>query len=89
MNTAAKGMSVDEVRRMARDLADAAEEIEQMRTELTTGLEEVDWTGPDADRFRGLWADEMAPALEDLSTAIAALSTTAETNAQEQESTSA
>ncbi len=88
MNTA-KGMSVDEVRRMARDLADAAEEIEQMRTELTTGLEEVDWTGPDADRFRGEWADEMDPALEDLSTAISALSTTAETNAQEQESTSA
>ena len=51
---------------MSAQLRDAAEEITRIEQELTTGLDEVDWTGPDADRFRGQWSGEMVPALQSL-----------------------
>lgn len=85
---ALKGMNVEEVRGMARQLRDAAEEITRIEQELTSGLEGVDWTGPDADRFRGQWAAEMVPALQQIMNSVNDLGDTADRNAAEQESTS-
>lgn len=85
---ATKGMNVEEVRRMATQLREAAEEITRIEQELTSGLEGVDWTGPDADRFRGQWSGEMVPALQQIMTAVDELGDTADRNAAEQESTS-
>ncbi|MGP9693940.1 WXG100 family type VII secretion target [Brachybacterium sp. AOP25-B2-12] len=84
-----KGMDVEEVRRLAKDLDSAAEEILRIEKELTSGLDGVDWTGPDADRFRSQWESETVPALQQISEAITGLSTTADANASEQQSTSA
>ncbi|MGY5765864.1 hypothetical protein ACXET9_11750 [Brachybacterium sp. DNPG3] len=84
----AKGMDVAEVRRMAEQLRDAAEEITRIEQELTSGLEEVDWTGPDADRFRGQWSGEMVPAIQQVSAAVDDLGGTADRNAADQESIS-
>ena len=56
--------------------------------ELTRGLEDVDWTGPDADRFRGQWSGEMVPALQQIMNAVNELGDTADRNAAEQEATS-
>lgn len=86
--SATKGMNVEEVRRMATQLRDAAEEITRIEQELTSGLEEVDWTGPDADRFRGEWSGEMVPALQQVMTAVQELGQTADSNAAEQEAAS-
>lgn len=83
-----KGMNVEEVRRMSMQLREAAEEITRIEQELTSGLEGVDWTGPDADRFRGQWSGEMIPALQQIMNAVAELGDTAERNIAEQESTS-
>ncbi|MDO5662002.1 MAG: WXG100 family type VII secretion target [Brachybacterium sp.] len=83
------GMNVEEVRQMAAVLQEAAAEIEQISSELTSGLEQVDWTGPDADRFRGQWQSEMIPTLQRLSASVTELSTAAQRNASEQESASA
>ena len=85
---ATKGMNVDEVKRMSGQLRDAAEEITQIEQELTRGLEDVDWTGPDADRFRGQWSGEMVPALQQIMNAVNELGNTADRNAAEQEATS-
>ncbi|PMC74396.1 MULTISPECIES: WXG100 family type VII secretion target [unclassified Brachybacterium] len=85
---AIKGMNVEEVRRMSAQLRDAAEEITRIEQELTSGLEEVDWTGPDADRFRGQWSGEMVPALQQIMQAVNDLGETADRNAAEQEATS-
>ena len=85
---ATQGMNVEEVRRMANQLRDAAEEITRIEQELTSGLEEVDWTGPDADRFRGDWSGEMVPALQQVMKAVEELGQTADSNAAEQEATS-
>ena len=85
---ATKGMNVDEVKRMSGQLRDAAEEITRIEQELTRGLEDVDWTGPDADRFRGQWSGEMVPALQQIMDAVNELGDTADRNAAEQEATS-
>lgn len=85
---ATKGMNVDEVKRMSGQLRDAAEEITRIEQELTRGLEDVDWTGPDADRFRGQWSEEMVPALQQIMNAVNELGDTADRNAAEQEATS-
>ncbi|HJF50912.1 WXG100 family type VII secretion target [Brachybacterium paraconglomeratum] len=85
---ATKGMNVDEVKRMSGQLRDAAEEITRIEQELTRGLEDVDWTGPDADRFRGQWSGEMVPALQQIMNAVNELGDTADRNAAEQEATS-
>lgn len=85
---ATKGMNVDEVKRMSGQLRDAAEEITRIEQELTRGLEDVDWTGPDADRFRGQWSGELVPALQQIMNAVNELGDTADRNAAEQEATS-
>ncbi|WP_263312072.1 WXG100 family type VII secretion target [Brachybacterium atlanticum] len=85
---ATKGMNVDEVKQMSGQLRDAAEEITRIEQELTRGLEDVDWTGPDADRFRGQWSGEMVPALQQIMNAVNELGDTADRNAAEQEATS-
>ncbi|EYT47843.1 hypothetical protein D641_0114335 [Brachybacterium muris UCD-AY4] len=85
---ALKGMNVEEVRGMARQLREAAEEITRIEQELTSGLDGVDWTGPDADRFRGQWSGEMVPALQQVMNSVNDLGETADSNAAEQESTS-
>lgn len=85
---ATKGMNVEEVKRMSGQLRDAAEEITRIEQELTRGLEDVDWTGPDADRFRGQWSGEMVPALQQIMDAVNELGDTADRNAAEQEATS-
>ncbi|MGP9682667.1 MULTISPECIES: hypothetical protein [unclassified Brachybacterium] len=85
---ATKGMNVEEVRRMSGQLREAAEEIGQIEQELTTGLEGVDWTGPDADRFRGQWASDMVPALQRIMNSVHELGDTADRNAAEQDGAS-
>lgn len=85
---ATKGMNVEEVRRLAGQLRDAAEEITRIEQELTSGLEGVDWTGPDADRFRGQWSGEMIPALQQIMNSVNELGESADRNAAEQEATS-
>ncbi|WP_106507195.1 WXG100 family type VII secretion target [Brachybacterium timonense] len=85
---AVKGMNIEEVRRMAGQLRDAADEILRIEQELTSGLEGVDWTGPDADRFRDQWAGEMVPALLQVKDAVNELGESADRNAGQQEATS-
>lgn len=87
MNTT-QGMNVEEVRRMAGQLHEAAEEITRIEQELTSGLEGVDWTGPDAERFRGQWSGEMVPALQQIMSAVSDLGDSADRNASQQETTS-
>lgn len=82
------GMNIEEVRRMSAQLRDAAEEITRIEQELTSGLADVDWTGPDADRFRSQWQGEMVPALQQIMTSVNELGESAERNAAGQENVS-
>lgn len=73
---------------MSGQLREAAEEITRIEQELTRGLEGVDWTGPDADRFRGQWSGEMIPALQQIMNSVNELGDSAERNAAEQDTAS-
>ena len=44
------GMNPQEVRDLARQLEQAAGEIDQIKTRLSSKLASTTWTGPDADR---------------------------------------
>lgn len=83
-----QGMAVDEVRKMAAQLGQAATEIDRIQKELTQGLTDVDWTGPDADKFRQHWQSEMVPALHQIASTAHDLQQTASQNANEQAATS-
>ncbi|MDN5599128.1 MAG: WXG100 family type VII secretion target [Brachybacterium sp.] len=85
---ATQGMNVEEVKRMSAQLREAAEEITRIEQELTNGLAEVVWTGPDAERFRGQWQSEMVPALQQIKNSVNELGDAADRNASEQQSTS-
>ncbi|MGP5268359.1 WXG100 family type VII secretion target [Brachybacterium alimentarium] len=85
---ATKGMNVEEVRRMSARLREAAAEITGIEHELTAGLEAVDWTGPDADRFRSQWAGQMVPAMQRIMTSVQELGDSADRNAAEQDAAS-
>jgi uncharacterized protein YukE len=85
---AQKGMDVEQVRRTAALLREAAEEISTLERELTQGLGEVDWTGPDSERFRGHWQSDMVPALQQMMSAVDELGDSAARNANEQDAVS-
>jgi hypothetical protein len=81
-------MDVEETRAMARQVEDAAGDVEQVAQELTAALEQVDWTGPDADRFRAMWHAELLPSLGQARDAIRDLDSRARADAAAQEATS-
>lgn len=73
---------------MSAQLRDAADEVMRLEQELTGGLADVFWSGPDADRFRGMWSGEMVPALHQVADAVTQLSQQADLNAAEQDAAS-
>lgn len=84
-----QGMDVEEVRQVAQRLRDVGTEISQLETQLTGGLADVVWTGPDADRCRAQWSDELVPAMQQIVALVQELGDTAERNASEQDAASA
>ncbi len=83
------GMEIDAVRQLATQLQRASDEIEQIMTRLTPEVTNQSiWRGPDADRFRNDWQSTHVPALRNVAQALGTASTTATTNADQQQSTS-
>ncbi|PWH05045.1 hypothetical protein DEO23_15500 [Brachybacterium endophyticum] len=77
-------MDVEQVQQIAKQLSDAAEDITTIEKDLTSGLRDVDWEGPDADDFRGTWESDVVPALQQIMKAVEALGSSAAKNASEQ-----
>lgn len=84
----AKGMDVQAVRSTAAALRAAADEFEAVGQELAQSLDEVDWSGPDAVRFRSRWTTEIGPQIQRMRDAAHELSLTALRDAAEQEAVS-
>lgn len=83
------GMNPQEVRDLARQLEQAAGEIDQIKTRLSSKLASTTWTGPDADRFSNEWNSTHTGELTRVSSALKTAGQTATRNAAAQESTSA
>src|SRR3954451_15634042 len=60
---ALSGMDVEAVRALARQLDDAAEQLESLGSSLSASFDSVDWQGPDADAARAAWEAHHRPLL--------------------------
>ncbi|HMR48836.1 MAG TPA: hypothetical protein PKE40_06130 [Arachnia sp.] len=82
------GMDTVAVRRLSRELETSADQIDQIRSQLTNQLGNVQWVGRDAQQFRNDWSSTHVPALNRVIDALRQASQTASGNATAQEQTS-
>lgn len=82
------GMNVEEVRALATQLQQAAEQVKQITSTLTSKLGSTTWVGPDQARFKGDWEGTHSSNLRNVAEALQQASTAANNNAQEQEQVS-
>lgn len=82
------GLDVEQVRVLARDMDNAAGDLQGIIQRLTSTLGNTQWSGPDAERFRSDWQSTHAVALMRAKEALELTAQTARTNASTQETTS-
>ncbi len=61
--TGFRGMETEQVRGQGRRVRAAARQLELLREHLGTVVAATGWAGPDAEAFRGRWADSAAPGM--------------------------
>jgi len=82
------GLDVEQVRSLSKQLNTQSQQVQQILTTLTTALQSVQWTGPDAENFRSEWSGQHTAALKAVIAALEDASQKASKNASDQESTS-
>lgn len=82
------GQDIGEVRQLANQLTTKAEEIQGIMTQLNTRINQVHWTGPDADKFKSDWNGQHVSQLKTVISALRDAGQRAQRNASEQEQTS-
>ena len=85
-----KGMDVEQVRNFGNQLkSQYAEQVRTLKSTLQTTVQGLNWTGEDANQFKGdRWAS-VAQLAESLAVKLDELGQTALTNATNQDTTSA
>jgi uncharacterized protein YukE len=79
------GMDVERVRALSAQLGHAAEELQQVATELSAQLTSTAWVGRDRDRFAGRWESSDRPALAAISQQLVQAQQSAASSASLQE----
>jgi len=82
------GMNVEEVRALSTQLQQAAEQVKQIQSTLTSKLGGTTWVGPDQARFKGEWEGTHSTNLRNVAEALQQASVAATNNASEQEQVS-
>ncbi|QJU55575.1 WXG100 family type VII secretion target [Herbiconiux sp. KACC 21604] len=82
------GLDVEQVRSLSKQLNTQSQQVQQILTTLTSALQSVQWTGPDAENFRNEWNSTHTAALKQVITALEDASNKAAKNASDQEATS-
>ncbi|MEV0951724.1 WXG100 family type VII secretion target [Promicromonospora sp. NPDC050249] len=83
------GLDVEAVRSLANTLRTQAEGVRQVVTTITSQMSQTQWNGQDATQFQEEWDGTHAAKLNEIAAALEAYGTTADNNANTQESTSA
>jgi hypothetical protein len=78
------GADVEQLRQLGGKLEHGASEIESQRNKLTNFLDQVDWRGPDADKFKDQWRGEHTSKLKQISEALRDAGNRAKQNADQQ-----
>jgi len=82
------GLDVQQVRQLSSTMSQKASEIDTVLSQLTTLLNNTQWTGPDSEAFRSSWASDHTTALRRVSDALTQASQAAQQNALAQEQVS-
>lgn len=82
------GMDIEQVRQLSRQMQQKADEIEQIRQQLTSLLNGTQWVGPDQQRYKGEWDSSCAPALSRVVETLRQAGQAADQNASQQEQAS-
>lgn len=83
------GQDIQQVRNLANQLNQKANDIQAILAQLTSTLGSTQWMGPDANRFRNDWSGTHTAELKKVIAGLHAASAAATKNANEQQSTSA
>jgi uncharacterized protein YukE len=78
------GADVEQLRQLGGKLEHGASEIESQRNKLTNFLDQVDWRGPDADKFKDQWRGEHTSKLNQVAEALREAGNRAKQNADQQ-----
>ncbi|SEQ52215.1 MULTISPECIES: WXG100 family type VII secretion target [Micrococcaceae] len=78
------GADVEQLRQLGGKLEHGASEIESQRNKLTNFLDQVDWRGPDADKFKDQWRGEHTSKLNQVAEALREAGNRAKQNAEQQ-----
>lgn len=83
------GMDIEQVRQLANQLGQKAEQIDHIIQDITSRLGSTDWKGPDAEQFRNDWQGTLSSQLRNVAQTLRDTQTRATQNASAQEQTSA
>lgn len=81
-------MDIGEVRSLASQLSNAAEEIDQIKNRLTSALASTSWVGNDRNNFENDWTGSHTAALNAVVQAVRDASQVASSNADQQDQAS-
>ncbi|EWS80875.1 hypothetical protein BF93_01190 [Brachybacterium phenoliresistens] len=83
-----KGMNPAAVQQMATQISTAGEDVRGKFDGANARIQELDWTGEDADRYRGEFADQIGQLVQQVVQGAQDFSDRAIQNAQQQTDTS-
>lgn len=87
---AQKGMDVEQVLNFGNQLkGQYVEQLNSLKSQIQNAINGLNWTGPDAEQFKGERNQSLGTAFEQLRIKIDELGQTAITNANAQDTTSA
>jgi uncharacterized protein YukE len=82
------GMNVEQVRQLAGQLEQGAQQLEEIVSRLTNARQSAEWVGPDREQFMGEWTGQHVQQLRTVANGIREAGQKANRNAEEQQSTS-
>ena len=82
------GMDIEAVKQLSTQMRQKADEISQIKNQLTTALNGAQWVGPDRERFKSDWDGQCVQALTQVSQTLEQAGQAANQNAQQQEQAS-
>jgi uncharacterized protein YukE len=82
------GMDIEAVKGLSNQMKQKADEIMQIKNQLTSALNSAQWVGPDQARFKSDWDGQCVQALTQVSQTLQDAAQAAQQNAQQQEQAS-
>lgn len=83
------GMDIGQVRTLANQMRQKADEIESIMAQLTSQLKQAQWVGPDRQKFESDWDGQYCTSLRNVAQGLKDAASIADQNAQQQEQASA